>query len=188
MGNLNTTCCLGCTSCNDCNTCMVSCKTCQAFCQTKQNSDNGFEFSQCVVSGEIIGPGYFTRETWNEAIKKINSIFDKGEFKNAKEYKINENSSDTHIKASEFKRVAKAANYTSDNSNIEKDEIIYGTYFTKLENAVANLEYKENQCNSCNANCDGGCNTCEDCLSSCNSCNSQCGQYCCSCNTCQGPA
>ena len=57
--------------------------------------------------------------------------------------------------------------------------IIYGSYFSRLENAVANLKYKWNQCDTCNSSCDGGCNECQSCDSSCNGCNSECGEYCC---------
>lgn len=171
--------CNGCNTCQICDACEVDCEDCQSFCETGgQNSNNGFSFSSCITSGQAITPDGvgFSRSDWNSAINRINSIFNEGRESDASSYTIL-TTNDTYLKASEFKRVAGTVGYTSDNSNINSGSLIKGLYFERLENAIANLKYKWNQCDSCNAACDGGCNECMSCNSGCE------GEvtYCCHC-------
>ena len=173
--------CSGCDSCQICDGCMVDCEDCQSFCETGgQNSNNGFSFDKCISSGEAMTPDStgFSRNDWNNAINRINSVFREGSQSNASSSTISTNTSDLYLSAAEFKRVASAAGYTSDNSNIVSGALIYGTYFSRLENAIANLKYKWGQCDMCNAACDGGCNECMSCDSGCEGETT----YCCHCD------
>lgn len=181
MSNECTTCCnSGCQTCELCNTgCQEPCDSCQSFCETGgQNSSNGFSFSSCVSSGQIIGPGYFDRDTWNEAISRINSVFSEGGQQSASGSKISKCTSDVFITAAEFNRVSNAADATI---SVNKNDIIYGSYYEDLEMAVANLDYKWGQCDQCNIECDKTCNKCETCDGGCDGCDSECGNYCCDC-------
>ena len=186
MANLSCAECLSCIDCEICDGCEVECESCESFCETGgQNSRNGFSFGKCVATGQVMTSDNtgFSRTDWNNAINRINSVFRTGAH-NASWATISTTGA-TYMTADEFKRVATAAGYTSDNGKIYSGAIIYGSYFSRLENAVANLKYKWNQCNTCNSSCDGGCNECQSCDSSCNGCNSECGGYCCSCNSCE---
>lgn len=180
--------------CDSCDYCDVECEdgcevcnSCQSFCELGQNSSNSFSFSQCVEKDEIIGPmaydekgndisSWFTRNTWNEAIARINSIYGEGSYSDASEYQIEKNTSDLFITFDEYKRVADAINYTYD-SNIEKNAVIYGTYFSDLADKIANLDYKTNQCDTCNTSCNT-CETCQDCNAECDKCD-YCDSGCC---------
>ena len=194
--------CGGCDSCEKCDSgCQGTCDSSEAFCVTEQNSLNGFTFSKCVTSGQIIcdqindpDSKYFSRDTWNEAIKQINDVFSQGgavpnkeggttEPTTAESSKIEENTVDKFITAAEFERVATAVNHTND--NVKTDAVIYGQYFTDLETAIANLEYKDYQCSSCNSSCDVECDKCQLCDSgACQNCNAECHDYCCDCDCC----
>lgn len=181
MSNECTTCCnSGCQVCQKCDSgCQEPCDSCQAFCETGgQNSANGFSFSSCIASGEIIGVGYFDRTVWNEAITAINSVFNEGSQQNASSSTISSCSSDLFITATEFNRVSEAAEC---DVNVESEQIIYGSYYQSLESAIANLNYKEDQCDLCNIECDKTCNECEICDGGCDGCDSECGNYCCDC-------
>jgi len=172
--------CEGCISCEICDSCQGGCDTSEAFCVHDQNSHNGFTYSECISHGEIIGPGYFDQSTWNEAVSQIKSVFNEGAERNASSVANSVNyCSDKYLKASEFNRISNVVD--CDTRVSAKTSIVYGSYFSSLENAVANLYYKDYQCDMCNQNCDNGCDACESCDASCNSCNS-----CDSCNSCEG--
>lgn len=173
----------GCDYCTDrtCDTvCSDSryCQTCESFCEHQQISNNGFTFSACVAKNEIIGNVVyykngvrtkgFSRDTWNEAIERINAIYGEGDHSNAAASQISLNNTDEFMTFDEYKRVADAIDFDYD-SNIQKNAIIYGQYFKDLENAVAKMLYKSNQCDTCNATC----NVCETCQS----CNKECDTY-----------
>lgn len=166
--------CKKCVQCETADACTSLCNTAQTYCKKQQNSDNNFSFSSCVSSGEIIGPGYFDRDCWNEAISKINSVFTKG-IAPATESTIS-SCTDSFITADEFNRVASAADC---DVIVVSDGIIYGTYYEALEDAIANLQYKSDQCDSCNIKCNATYDKCVTCNASCNSCNAECGDSCC---------
>ena len=172
-----------CDSCDYCNTlcqdgCEI-CNTCQSFCQLGQNSNNGFSFSRCVAKDEIIGPveydeygnevsTWFTRNTWNEAINRINSIYSRGSYSNASYRRISNNYTDTFMTFEEYKRVADAIGYNY-SSEIKKDSVIYGKYFSDLADKIANMPYVSTQCNTCNTSCNT-CESCQDCNAECDWC------------------
>ena len=184
-----------CDSCDSCDYCDTECEdgcevcnTCQSFCELGQNSENGFSFSKCIASGEIIGPPkynssgknistWFTRDTWNEAITAINNVYNDGDYEDASEYCISKNTSDEFMTFAEYKRVADAIGYSYPNS-LKKDEVIRSKYFSDLETKIATLKYKSNQCNRCNTSCNT-CETCEDCDAECDWCD-----WCDSCDFC----
>lgn len=172
--------CEGCNSCEICDSCEVDCEDCQSFCETGgQNSSNGFSYSKCIAAGQTITPDNsgFTLSDWNSAINRINSVFSEGGQSDAS-YATIGTFSGRYLTASEFKRVANAAGYTSDNGVIQPNSLIKGSYFSSLQNAVANLNYKWNQCDTCNAGCDGGCNECMSCDAKCEAEV----EYCCHCD------
>ena len=188
------TCCTSCVTCQNCDEgCQGTCDSCQGFCETnREDSNNAFSFSKCVAKDEIIGVGYFSRDTWNEAISQINEVFSQGVGYNgngkgvstpynAESSTISLNSTDLFMTAAEFKRVATAADMAVNDSLIAKDQIIYGSYFSSLANAVAHLHYKSYQCDLCNSSCDVDCDNCQSCNAGCDGCDSQCGDYCCDC-------
>ena len=186
MANLSCAECLSCINCEICDGCEVVCEICESFCENGgQNSNNGFSFGKCIATGQAITPDNtgFNRTNWNNAIAQINAVFNTGVY-NASWATIPTTGA-IYLSADEFKRVATAADYTSDNGNIYSGAIIYGTYFSRLEEAVANLNYKWDQCDVCNVSCDGGCNECQSCDAGCNGCNAECGEYCCSCDSCE---
>lgn len=178
----NLTKCSSCDGCQGCNVCQ-SCDSCQAYCQSNQNSNNGFTFDACIATGQMIcnNSAGFNRDDWNSAIKKINSVFNKG-IAPASSSNISESTA-TYLTAAEFKRVAKAVSYANYDTEIQQGGVIYGSYFSKLQTAVANLNYKSNQCSKCNS----GCQTCVNCNSGCNAgAQKKTEEYCCSCVTAQG--
>ncbi len=196
MSNECTTCCnRGCQSCELCNSgCQVGCDSCEGFCEVgAQNSRNGFEYSSCIQSGQIIGKSKgFTKSTWNEAITRINYIFRQGGARSSRKgctspttasgSQISDfdsaNPNEDYLTADEFNRVANAAGCST---RVQSNYYIYGTYFQNLENAVANLRYKSYQCETCNSSCDITCDVCQKCDEGCNGCDSECGNYCCDC-------
>lgn len=174
--------CVSCDGCEGCNTCQ-GCISCESFCENGgQNSRNGFSFGKCIATGQAITSDNtgFSRTDWNNAINRINSVFRTGVYDAS--WATISTTGATYLTADEFKRVATAADYTSDNGNIYSGAIIYGTYFSRLENAIANLKYKWNQCNTCDSNCDD----CVNCDGGCNAgAEKETNEYCCSCDTCQ---
>ena len=189
----------GCDYCAECNVCQLcdtgcqpGCDTCQGFCESDQNSYNNFSYSKCVSSGQIIcdNSTYFSRETWNEAIDTINNVFSKGRSSaggrkgctdptNANDSKISRNETDTHITAAEFERVASTVGHS--NKNVALNAVIYGSYFSDLAGAVAALQYKSYQCDTCNSSCDIECDKCQKCDTGCQGCDAECEDYCCHC-------
>ena len=167
--------CKGCVSCQTADQCTGTCNIAQTYCKTEQNSQNGFEFDSCVSSNEIIGPGYFDRDSWNKAIAQINAVFSSG-IAPATELLIDTCNNDVFISAAEFNRVSAAANCTI---RVTTQAIIYGTYYEKLEEAIANLYYDSSQCATCNTTCNVQYDSCVACNIECVTCNAECGDACC---------
>lgn len=171
--------CSSCDSCQNCNICQ-SCDACETYCESNQSSDNNFKYNKCFSTGQYIcnDTTGFSREDWNAGIARINKVFNTG-IAPATGANISKNTSDTFLSADEFKRVAKAAEYSNINE-ITKNGLIYGKYFSKLESAIATLNYKKTQCRKCNA----GCQICDACNSGCDAGKQkQEESYCCKCNT-----
>lgn len=170
--------CTSCDSCQNCNACQ-SCNKCQAYCQSTQSSNNNFTYNKCFSTGQYIcnDTTGFSRENWNAGIAKINEVFNTG-IAPATSSNISTNTADTFLTADEFKRVAGATEYENVNE-ITKGGLIKGSYFTKLESAIAVLKYKTTQCDKCNA----GCQICINCNSGCDAGKQKKEDtYCCKCN------
>lgn len=172
-----------CDSCDTTDTGCKTCNTCQSLYQLGPSSNNEFSFSKCVAKDEIIGPPiynenginiapWFTRDTWNEAIKRINEIYLKGAKQNAKDYTIDLNTSDKFMTFAEYKRVAEAIDYEYP-KEIKQNAVMYGKYFSDLANAIASMNYIEGQCEICNSSCNS-CESCEECNAECDTCDSGC--------------
>jgi hypothetical protein len=81
---------------------------------------------------------------------------------------------------------------TMTKTSVTKDvDIVYGSYFTGLENYANGLKYKTSQCDNCNVACNVQCNTCLTCNdTNCGSCNLGCQadamtSCCSSCDNCE---
>ena len=173
---------MGCQSCNSCQGCNSGC---QNYCKTGQNSNNGFQYSYEPKLNNIMGPGFFDWNVWNEGIDKINEVFSRGKTTardtsiypatiSRHEVDIN-NEITKFMTADEFKRVCNSLTNNAitmnvalknfiDNGQIEKDKVIYAEYFQQLQNAIQSLYYGAGQCQRCNngcESCDGGlCGNC----------------------------
>lgn len=113
------------------------------------------------------------------------------------QYDLSSTNNVSPFKASEFQRVAAIVNYS--NSTVQKDAIIYGSYFTDLSRYANLYSFRSNACNLCNEGCQindvcAACNTnnidinfpkiynCTQC-NACQTCNENCNS---NCNKCQG--
>lgn len=200
-----------CGRCNGCNTCNVQCDTCQkcdtcqAPCNAAQLSIEGstckvfrqfgiFDFSKCYSSGEIIGPGYFDEDAWQEIIDHYNTIGDKGITKpllNPSSFLSDPSYSDlVPFSAAEFNRIADAVGANT----VKPQDVIKGSYFSNLVNAINSLNGRSDSCDYCNSNCNcpsgdttkcvacQTCVTCQGCVS-CQGGDANCKNSCCGCDT-----
>ena len=175
-----------CDSCNmKCQTCQ-GCYSCQTYCQTNQCPETTFNFSACVQSGEIIGPGYFDLDVWNEAIDRINTIRTEATYGNGTKYAQRTATHVTHTEFNAVKDILGATIYENIDENIVKDsqdmqkdiDIVKGVYFQSLEKAVTNYNYLATQCDWCNNGCQSCNSGCNASCNGCNGCNTQCCQCC----------
>ena len=168
--------CQGCVSCESCNSCQScntkcnassGCNTLQAFCtigcQTYgQYGSFAFSYSPTPNSG-IMGPGYFDQDVWDEIISYINTLRSKGTVKNSgSSISYSSTNNVAPFKASEFNRVSGAVN----GGSVSAEGIIYGAYFSNLENAAEAMSLASSACDKCNVNCNVTCNSCQKCNTS----------------------
>lgn len=182
MANLTTPC----TQCADstCYDCTLPCNSSQAFCNIGAQFPINFQFSGSLSAGSQI---QITQEDFNNAIEEINTVFTKGShytlprqtLVNDKPYLTAKLFNDTIDIIS--KRVTDGVP-----DKVYTGQLIKGTYFSNLQNAINNVGYHPNQCSSCNTDCEG-CNSCLGCdTMECFKCVA--GEtYCCSCVTGETP-
>lgn len=189
--------CEGCNKCEKCDNCNAICNSSQALCKIGSQvlADRVGEFSwrRCASSGEIMGPGYFDINVWNT----ICSFIDKRTSVGSKVSGGSHFSDNTSITpsnpaftASEFNRVAGEVGA----SRVNRGDVIYGSYFSSLEDAANSYKFSSLACDNCNTSCNANCDGCIDC-NNCQGCDAgkekeACMQgchhtYCCSCDTCQ---
>lgn len=208
--------CQGCNSCQGCNTCegCNSCQSCNiscngASCNTKQSfckidcqvydEYGSFKFSyRPIAKTGIMGPGYFDQDVWDEIISYINRRISMGdEVDSGSTIAYSSTSNVAPFKASEFNRISKK---TRNGPSVNAGDVIYGSYFIDLEEAVNNTRLSSSACDTCNAGCNAPscescetCDGCETCVTGCytrNSCGtcqrcqrSNTTTTCCGCNT-----
>ena len=198
--------CQGCNNCQKCNTkCQVTCNdnNLQTLCNTKGQSYSAnagtFSWKNCATKGQIIGPGYFDQDEWDRIISHINKARNAGRKVSTGGAISKSTKADVSpFSAKEFNRVArKVGNITvtiTENgetvtkTNATANDIIYGTYFSKLETAANTMRISSNACDVCNASCDGGCDKCQKCNTKCDSnCNGSAqASYSYTCCSCEG--
>ena len=169
--------CEGCYSCNSCYSCQTcygcyaTCNSCNADCETEQslcstncqlNSQYAktFSWDKCATQNEIMGPGYFDKDSWNKLISWINVAANQGSLvSGGSTYPLLSPSSTPYFfTAAEYNRVA---SIIGSSRRVNSNDIIYGKYFDpELVTAAANFKINSDACDSCNASCDG-CNSCE---------------------------
>lgn len=201
--------CSGCYTCEDCNSCELCDEDCETPCQSKQTfckdcqtfgEYGSFSFSYSPEEDNIIGPGYFDQDVWDEIIKYINRLRTKGNSKlsggiTGSAIDLSSTINVVPFKASEFNRIT---NYIIDedgkkvtSASASAGELIYGSYFQDLEADVEKAELKSTACDSCNAGCQGcdGCELCntsnsDDCGSG-QKCSDMVNNGCQSCDSCE---
>ena len=206
--------CMSCVACQRCNTCQLECETCQNSCDTRQNycktnqlvsSHGGFSFGQELTSTKR----FLSHSNWNKIVTYIKTAYEKGQYNPPalNTYPSNtitswEVKQDDIMTAALFNNIASAMELLGSTASISLDnngksrvygvgstykpegDIVYGTYFQKLENyANSFFKYHYDQCSLCNVNCDNGCDKCMGC-NACESCYVGNSSPCCSsCNT-----
>lgn len=137
------------------------CNTCQTYCQQNQTPYDSFSYSYQPEKDKIIGPGYFSREVWNEGFERINSILSKGKYD--EDRGLISKTTLPYLTAEDFNRIANKVGAT----NVKVGQLIEAQLFTNLANKIASFQYLTGQCESCNS----GCNTCDQ-QTHCESCDS----------------
>lgn len=208
----------GCTGCDTCNSCVAceecnkcqKCDTCQVTCNQAEvlvkPGDCGwlgellgnFSFSPSPTKDmTLIGPedGMFNKESWDAIIDYYNKGAGLGKIVHffASDIPTSTVAAVSPFSAAEFNRVAAAV---GTNLRVNPGDLILGSYFTALENAVSNLTGDDGACDKCNEGCDceGAitskcvqCLTCDECQSCVTGVTDAkgCMEYCCDCDTCQ---
>ena len=203
--------CQKCNTCQlACESCQNSCDTRQNYCSNNHqlvSSFGNFSFDQELSSNKL----FLSADNWNKIITYIYNAYKKGIYL-PQATNGNWQYADTIINSWKVKRndimtaelfnnVALAMQRLGSTPAINLDnngkskvygvnsvenpagDIIYGTYFEKLEEyARLYFNFDFNQCSLCNVACDNGCNTCEGC-NACENCNVGNASPCCSaCN------
>lgn len=150
----------------------MGCNSCESFCEQGHQLVGGFNFQQCISSGQL----FLTKTNWNRLIKYINNAYAQGEKKDGGNSGLPSTNKDPneYMTAEMFNDVSYALRHLGSsyaNLSVRQGDVILGSYFTTLQNYANNLEYKNSQCDNCNVSCDSGCD------------NGRQAQYCCSyCN------
>ena len=170
--------------CSECIYTCNSCDSCQSgnmgekVCDTEQKYNK--TISICTTNNEYIS----YQDSWKPIIDAINEIYDyEHDMKGTKTIasKItNTGNTNTAITLNLYNEAQSRLNTTAHNKN----DVMLGTYFADLTNALRNNKFSPNLCQSCNAcnNCNAECEDCDNCVNtyhkSCKQCNT--------CQTCQG--
>ena len=203
-----------CQNCDECQKCVEqcnsdgACNSSQAFCLVggENFSDVAvFNFSPSPTNpSTYMGPGSFNKASWDAIVEHLNSMLLLGTTQNSAPnndewnngYSLSTDAAIAPFTAAEFKRVAYKTGYKVDgttysenqiNSTIQSEGVIYGSYFTALENGINSLKFNSDACNLCNTSCNATCVVCQVCdtgvvdkctpgkiCASCNACNSDC--------------
>lgn len=172
----------GCDTCDKCVACQ-KCNACQCDCEKVQLVEGGecgtlvqvlpgkrnFQFSvRPTKNVGIMGPnsGQFNKSVWQEVIDFYNKGVVVGKRRKFFESKLADASGGlAPFTAAEFNRVSSQC----DGPTVSKGQLILGSYFTSLENAVSNKKGAPDACDKCNekCDCDGAdstrCNACQNC-------------------------
>lgn len=159
------------------------CPSCQPTCYSKQTF--------CAIGSQYVS-GYYShswpnsfntddiiievlpRDVFNSAITFINNGLHKGSTKSTSSYSISKETRD-FIYADKINDIVSGLSKLGQTvSTVNKNDIIYASYFNKLRSALNNAKLSSSACNTCNTGCNVQCDACEGCVS------------CEGCNTCQG--
>lgn len=194
--------CPKCNKCQGCNKCQT-CDNCETYCQSSQKAstyiktfqkfynyeldENNNYKASCLDQGQTI---VIKADDWNNLISFIDQAYDLGTLgKATTKPSLSSVQKTQAISHTDYNQIAKAFALGSDALNIEvkKDDIIYGTYFSQLQNyAINSFLLMPMQCNTKNQCSATDCNTCQHCNdSNCQACNNNNKSNCCKCNTCQ---
>ena len=196
------------TSCNSCNECQAcnkcqTCNICETYCQSSQKAssyiktfqkfysyefdkDNNYKAS-CLNQGQTIT---IKASDWNNLISFIKQAYSLGTLgKTDKVPVLSSVQKAQVISHTDYNQVAQAFELGSKalNITVKENDIIYGTYFSQLQDyAINSFLLMPNQCNNKNqCHPDTECNACQACNSNCQACNNNNKSNCCNCNTCQ---
>lgn len=160
----------GCNSCNTCQSSNMGAKVCDT--EQKYNK----ELNICTSNNEYIS----FEESWRPIINAINEIYTFEQENAGGDKTISSPISNTGEQFNIFSATLynEAASRLKTTIVDSASNIILGTYFDELLNALKNNEFSSNLCNSCNA--------CNNCNSSCQTCVGACqyGYYGSGCNKC----
>lgn len=198
-----------CTVCNTGGYCEGQCVLNHTFsgpngCNTMSdvNSNGSFSFSvNPTATGSYMGPRTddpqhcFNATVWNEIIDFFNNTNNQLSLYFGTPLTRYTPSPGTPFTAAEFNRLAEKFNAQI---RVNPGDLIYGSYFHSLEDAVNNLTFGSSICANCNTSCAGcytncvlylgRCDRCDNGCQNCNSgCNSNCNSNCNVCNTVQDP-
>lgn len=167
--------CASCVSdCNSCNTCQSG-NTGSTVCDTEQTYDK--TISICTTNKEYIS----YEESWKPIIDAINEIYDYEHGDNMEGTKTITSkitvTDDTNlpITLDLYKEAQERLKTTVHNKN----DIMLGTYFKDLTDALKNNKYSDTLCESCNTSC----NSCDECQTCNGACQDEDGLYCTACNS-----
>jgi hypothetical protein len=101
----------------------------------------------------------FDKDSWDAIIKYVNIRLEiDTSLREEKEVTYNLSNSTPNAEYGvspftykEFRRVAEIVGYEYDNTEIARNKLIRGSYFTALENAVNIKKYQSQACKQCNA-------------------------------------
>ncbi len=166
-------------TCNDCNTCQSE-NMGEKVCDTEQKYNK--IISICTTNNEYIS----YENSWEPIINAINEIYD---YEHGTSM-LGTKTIDSKITNTGDTNIAITLNlYNEAQSRLKttahnKNDVMLGTYFADLTNALKNNKFSSNLCQSCNAcnNCNA---TCEDCNNCVNTYRYVCSE-CVACQTCQG--
>lgn len=212
------TCKESCQKCNACQQCdencdssIGQCNVAQTFCSVgaeKFGDVSYFSFSPNPANsltriGPSNGEHIFNKTSWDSIIQNVNSILNLDQAKNEEQKELSAKEDVSPFTAAEFQRVADIVRYQYDSEKIKSGKIIYGQYFSDLEEAVNKRTFHALACKLCNDNgnvtLDNGCLACLKCVTGqknlvqpgtrctkCNNCeNCQACLTCNSCNDCE---
>lgn len=161
--------CENCDNCNsDCNNCNEDCNSAQVIC-SYHNTLSGylgynFAWTECIEAGQVIGLGKFDRIEFNKIYTYLSKRSQIGSPSWATGGSvITNNETKKSLTASEFNKIANALSVDTR----ESGELIKGSYFRDLAEAVNIYEYNKSACWQCNTSCNANC---DECLADCDTC------------------
>lgn len=168
-----------CTSCNYCQasngaSCCITglgtCKECQSFCEIGQEKATDHASNplsgKCFARNEIIIKN-FSKATMQQVFNFLKTVINKGSLVSTGDKKGGDFNSTPqsaqHLKAVDYNAIRAGLIKLGQTipGTFSRDDIIKGSYFQAMNNALNNGKLHNQACNSCNVECDVQCNECQ---------------------------